>query len=416
MPTPVMPVMPVIPTPPTPKVCPTSFCFAPGTIVHSASGPKAIETISLGEKVLTHIAEDHLESESLAIAEIETSEPLVRINITWETPFASGSACLLRPVSWANERHVRPGQALQLSLPEMGISDSVFVASVDMLSHSCISRGTVTACFRHRRGHCVSLRTRGCTELLCVTPLHQVWSIDRGSWVSVNDLQANERLQGIDGILFVDAIGAPFEIESVYNIEVAVDHCYRVGTQGMLVHNASDPCGTAIPPLALNDSRFRYRTIDVNVNRTGGGPPNWQPQMVIRSMRYLPKNMGVKGTFSGGTEPNDSAVDWVKTIVGHSADDAGHAVGQQFGGRGIRANVYPQEPNSNRNIQRTRENRVKARIEDQDTCRVCIQLLLAYGTGAATQTWYRARPTGIRYLVWVDGVQFEPQNANIANP
>jgi hypothetical protein len=34
----------------------------------------------------------------------------------------------------------------------------------------------------------------------------------------------------------------------VYNIEVEGDHCYRVGVQGLLVHNMSDPTTTTPPP------------------------------------------------------------------------------------------------------------------------------------------------------------------------
>ncbi len=35
----------------------------------------------------------------------------------------------------------------------------------------------------------------------------------------------------------------------VYNIEVEGDHCYRVGEQGILVHNASCPKQTTVTPL-----------------------------------------------------------------------------------------------------------------------------------------------------------------------
>lgn len=179
---------------------------------------------------------------------------------------------------------------------------------------------------------------------------------------------------------------------------------------------ASDPCGTASPSLTLNARRCRYRRIRVNLNRTGGGPPDWQEIQVIASARFLAKNDGVKGNFVGGTAPNISARQWVQNEVGFPTDDAGHVIGEQFGGRGIIANVFPQQSDANQVVQRTRENRIMAKIKDSSTCRVCIHVLFDYDPENARLTWYRARPTTVRYLVWIDGSQFEASNADIPNP
>jgi hypothetical protein len=61
-------------------------------------------------------------------------------------------------------------------------------------------------------------------------------------WVGVKDLRVGERLQALKGktprVVSVTLRPKP---EPVFNIEVEGDHCYRVGEQGLLVHNSSAP-------------------------------------------------------------------------------------------------------------------------------------------------------------------------------
>ena len=84
------------------------------------------------------------------------------------------------------------------------------------------------------------LRVEGEPEAIGVTGGHPVWSVDRGVWVSVSELAVGERVStacgGVAAVLGIDPRGE----EPVYNLEVDADHCYRVGRQGILVHNASD--------------------------------------------------------------------------------------------------------------------------------------------------------------------------------
>lgn len=49
--------------------------------------------------------------------------------------------------------------------------------------------------------------------------------------------------------------------EPVYNIEVEGDHCYRVGDQGILVHNQSTPCVGAFASPGSQRVSFRNRRI-----------------------------------------------------------------------------------------------------------------------------------------------------------
>jgi hypothetical protein len=277
----------------------------------------------------------------------------------------------------------------------------------------------VTGTFRHSRGWVYDLRVSGEEKPIGVTGKHPFWCVDRGNWVSACELRTGERLhsQG-GGTPRVESLTLRAEPEPVYNIEVEGDHCYRVGEQGLLVHNASaiDPCDGASPPLTLGEVRYVRNWINVNYNRSGGGPPNWMNTQVIKSMRFLAKDMSMLASFAGGTDPNSSARSWVQNEVGKSCDNAGHAHGDQFGGKGVKSNVFPQHPTANQTDQRTRENRIMAQIQLPGTCRVCIHLILKYDSANAQKTWYTARPTEVELRAWVDGVQFQPSNAIIPNP
>jgi hypothetical protein len=98
----------------------------------------------------------------------------------------------------------------------------------------------VTGTFRHSRGIVYDLWVEGEEEPLGVTGTHPFWSPDREGWVCAKDLREGERLQALDGTTpRVKSLTLREEPEEVFNLEVDGDHVYRVGTQGLLVHNAS---------------------------------------------------------------------------------------------------------------------------------------------------------------------------------
>ena len=71
-----------------------------------------------------------------------------------------------------------------------------------------------------------------------VTEQHPFWSLDRNDWVPAGKLHRGERVLVAGGTAEVGNWERAGE-EPVYIIEVEGDHCYRVGQQGVLVHNAS---------------------------------------------------------------------------------------------------------------------------------------------------------------------------------
>jgi hypothetical protein len=77
----------------------------------------------------------------------------------------------------------------------------------------------------------------GVSEFVEGTLIHPIWSVDHNDWVSISDLEPGERLQGAEGILYVESIDLVRRNVSVYNIEVHGEHVYQVGELGLLVHN-----------------------------------------------------------------------------------------------------------------------------------------------------------------------------------
>ena len=92
----------------------------------------------------------------------------------------------------------------------------------------------------HRAGVVLDLSVEGEGKPIGVTPTHLVWSTDRQHWVSVGEMRLGERMAAKNGstpcVLSLKQREHP---EEVFNIEVDGDHVYRVGEQGLLVHNAS---------------------------------------------------------------------------------------------------------------------------------------------------------------------------------
>ncbi|MFN7843076.1 MAG: polymorphic toxin-type HINT domain-containing protein [Pirellula sp.] len=80
----------------------------------------------------------------------------------------------------------------------------------------------------------------GLSEFVEGTLIHPIWSVDHNDWVSISDLEPGERLQGAEGILYVESIDLVRRNVSVYNIEVHGEHVYQVGELGLLVHNPNE--------------------------------------------------------------------------------------------------------------------------------------------------------------------------------
>jgi hypothetical protein len=148
---------------------------------------------------------------------------------------------LLRPLSWISAEGWRAGGWTWLDLPDMGEHGPARVERIGPCPELAAGPGRlITGTYWHKRGWVGDLLVEGMTKPLGVTPSHPFWSVDRNDWVPAGELKIGERLLAADGSTpCVDSFTLRAEPEPVYNIEVEGDHCYRVGQQGLLVHNMS---------------------------------------------------------------------------------------------------------------------------------------------------------------------------------
>jgi len=234
---------------------------------------------------------------------------------------------LLRSLEWMSEQSVSTaGDRTVLNLPEMGAKGDFQVVSIDPCQIVLGDQGRrITGIFRHRRGLVYDLSITGTSDLVRVTRLHPIWSVDREDWIAMKDLLVGERLLTSTGTATVLDLVERGE-EPVFNLEVDADHCYRVGEQGILVHNASDPCcriddgtGTPGPYAALEntddpdikvtasrmfDPRQKVNILNANEMRNGGmlrsdDPADPAPLLV----RPIPVN---PQTFPKPSKPRDA--------------------------------------------------------------------------------------------------------------
>jgi hypothetical protein len=135
-----------------------SACFAPGTLVLTLDGPRAIESIQLGDRVL---AQD-----------------------------------------------TRTGQLV--FQPVLAV---------------------------HRNGPAPTLRIAIDGETIVATGIHRFWKAGKG-WVMARDLQPGDHLRVLGGTAVVRSI-APDAAQPVYNLDVARDRDFFVGTNHLLAHDFS---------------------------------------------------------------------------------------------------------------------------------------------------------------------------------
>jgi RHS repeat-associated protein len=229
-------------------------CFVAGSLVWRKDGKLVpIEDVEDDNWLWT------LDQKEQPVASLvgEAGQPRKRIRLRQTCDDSCVDVLLVRSDDWVLRNGVRVGARVCLDMPEMGVQGSLEVLSVESRPPALAGRfGLVTGLFRHNLGPVYDLVVDGETKPIGVTGLHPFWSADRMDWVDAKQLRVGERLQGLGGKTpHVVSLTLRPKPEAVFNIEVEGDHCYRVGDQGLLVHNisqsdsrrdpnrASNPCG-----------------------------------------------------------------------------------------------------------------------------------------------------------------------------
>ena len=191
---------------------------------------------------------------------------------------------LVRRREWVAAERVEEGGKLKLRLPEMGAEGEAWVLGLSPCPEPEAGPGQViTGTFHHSAGVVYDLVVEGEPKPIRVTGTHPFWSEDRQAWVSARDLRIGERLQGEKGttprVLSFTKREKP---EPVHNLEVEGKHCYRVGQQGLLVHNSSagDDCDpedkcvhdTGNDPCWKLSGKYKYDSAKEACGAFGTGP------------------------------------------------------------------------------------------------------------------------------------------------
>jgi hypothetical protein len=215
-------------------VCPIpqrGSCFIALTLVHGTNDSGPIENCRIGQRVTTS-------------GGTTGSKPprLERLRVV-RCATKNVEIAVLRSHDWIEDYGAHVGGSVYLDMPEMGVEGQAEVLAIEPCPTLEEGEGRlVTGTFKHTSGDVYDLKLESESKPIGVTATHPFWSVDREAWVSAIDLEIGERLKTLAGTTVVESRTKWEEPETVYNIEVEGDHCYRVGQSGVLVHNASAPC------------------------------------------------------------------------------------------------------------------------------------------------------------------------------
>ncbi len=139
-----------------PDVVPHHSCFAAGTLVQTLAGPRTIESIAIGDRIL--------------------SEDTTTGALSFQPVLAT-----------------------------------------------------------HVNGPTETLRISAGRETIVATGIHRFWKAGKG-WTMARDLSAGDRLRMIGGVVTIESI-EPGPSQKVYNLDVAQNRDFMVGSAGLLVHD-----------------------------------------------------------------------------------------------------------------------------------------------------------------------------------
>ena len=203
----------------------------------------AIETISVGQRVVTGSADDSTSVDPKTWILLR-----LRAEWVWEDGTVDPiRVATLQPPEWIqNHRAVQGGRVpLPLDLVEMGLPDGL-TATVEFMGpcpeiQSGPGRVVLTTVNHLNRDvHELTIAdSHGHVERVRPTGNHRFFSLDRGDWATTSSLRAHERLKGLDGDLRVVSVAPLPGVQAVYNMTVEGEHVYHVWS--LRAHNMCKP-------------------------------------------------------------------------------------------------------------------------------------------------------------------------------
>jgi hypothetical protein len=239
-----------------PRVCaagtcgnPDVVCFVAGTKVKTSEGYVDIESITIGDRVLTDAECSGTKVDEASWAAITLAMP---------NPDRPGDVIdlhLLRPRSWLAEQGAGQDSLVEIHLEEMQLSGLARVVAIDRVppladGPGCLVLSTVT----HLNGDVLELRFENSGTVLQPTARHHLHSYDTRDWVRAGDLRPGDRLTTSSGHVTVASVVSKPGLHRVFNIEVETQHAYYVSSLDVFSHNTG-ACGPRNDPALGGFSR-----------------------------------------------------------------------------------------------------------------------------------------------------------------
>ncbi|MBL6707630.1 MAG: hypothetical protein ISQ06_16085 [Planctomycetaceae bacterium] len=220
-----------------------SFCV----VMHLRQSPyqlstKPIDAIHLGDNVP---GVNPGESADLAFGTTVDPESWRHIRLTGQ--HSSGALIeidLLRPQSWLAEHNAEEGAVIPVEFGRIGIVGPVRVDSIQECPEIRAGPGkSVTGIYRHHDAPTILDLETSNGERIGVTPDHRFWSEDQQAFIPAGELVPGETLKLLDGTTQLADITTRPDTETVYTLEVQVEHVYHIAQSGILVHNCNTGYG-----------------------------------------------------------------------------------------------------------------------------------------------------------------------------
>lgn len=213
-------------------MCSGGVCFVAGTAVATPNGEAPIETIRLGDRVEAgnpRCAAEHLAKDTVTIV-LEVTNPM--------RPNETAHVELARPLRWLEENGLANGEGY-VEMKEIGLSGWATVTRVGPAPQERPGAGClVLMTVNHVAHNVIALKFANGTRLE-LTPTHPLYVEGRG-WTPAGELDAGQLLRTDNGPLELESVVRAAPNQRVYNIEVGLEHTYRVSRDKIWAHNT---CG-----------------------------------------------------------------------------------------------------------------------------------------------------------------------------